>query len=164
VFKPVFHSPDIDLVAEIEGRLISIEVKTCCHRRGTGWGVSISTRGGNQSWSRVVKYFEPERCDYLFVHVADGRRWMIPTEALEARSNLLLGGPKYSEFEVEPGRPLEPPSLESAPPPEEYRSGQTGCAVNALALPSQVRILPPPLERASGPQAERQLRLAEAPA
>jgi DNA-binding transcriptional ArsR family regulator len=34
--------------------------------------------------------------------------------------------------------------LESTARQGEYRSGQTGCAVNALAQPSQVRILSPP--------------------
>ena len=50
---------------------------------------------------------------------------------------LSLGGTKYAEFEIEPGLPLDAsrarPFLESATRPGEYRSGQTGCAVNALA-------------------------------
>jgi hypothetical protein len=71
--------------------------------------VSIATRGGNQSWNGVVKHFDAGRCDYLFVHVGDGRRWFIPTAALDGRTALNLGGEKYSEFEIEPGRPLEPP-------------------------------------------------------
>jgi hypothetical protein len=114
-------------------------LKTSCHRRGQGpWAVLISTRGGNQSWNGTVKYFDPARCDYLFVHVGDGRRWFIPTEALESRSALTLGGAKYGEFEIEPGRPLTstwtPPALESTPASGVYRSGQTGGAVNAMAL------------------------------
>jgi hypothetical protein len=99
--------------------------------------VLISTRGGNQSWNGVVKYFDPGRCDFLFVHVGDGRRWFIPTAALDCTSQLTLGGNKYAEFEVEPGTPLVPSpkvaSLESGAVPGEYRSGQPGCAVNALA-------------------------------
>ena len=42
----------------------------------------------------------------LFVHVGDGRRWFIPAAAVEGRTAVNLGGPKYAEFEVEPGRPL----------------------------------------------------------
>lgn len=97
---------------------------------------SIATRGGNQSWNGIVKRFDPARCDYLFVHVADGRRWLIPAAAIGASTNLSLGGSKYSEFEIESGSPLaasHPGSLESRSPQGEYRSGQTGCAVNALA-------------------------------
>jgi hypothetical protein len=73
-----------------------------------------------------------------FVHVGDGRRWFIPTAALDCESTLTLGGPKYSEFEIESGRPLAVRSseavLQSGRSPGEYRSGQTGCAVNAVAL------------------------------
>jgi hypothetical protein len=54
----------------------------------------------------LVKHFSSDRCDWLFVLVADGRRWFIPSDAVEARSGLRLGGPKYAAYEVEPGRPL----------------------------------------------------------
>jgi hypothetical protein len=144
VFKPVFHSPDIDLVAELGGRLMSIEVKTATHRRRDSWCVSLSTKGGNQSWSGVVKYFDPGRCDFLFVHVGDGRRWFIPTCDLGGRSNIHLGGVKYAEFEIERAWVLQEAPIESTAAEGEYRSGQPGCAVNAVAMPSQVRILPPP--------------------
>ncbi len=53
-----------------------------------------------------MKLFTPEQCDGLFVLVADGRRWFIPSDSVQATASLRLGGPKYSEFEVEQGRPL----------------------------------------------------------
>lgn len=137
IYVPVGHSPDVDLIAEIEGVVLRVEVKTTTHRRNDRWSVLISTRGGNQSWTGLVKYFDRSRCDYLFVHVGDGRRWFIPTGALDGRSGLMLGGPKYAQFEVEPGRRLErasvQPVLESARSPGEYPSGQRGGAVNAVA-------------------------------
>jgi AbrB family looped-hinge helix DNA binding protein len=147
IYVPVGHSPDVDLIADFGDRLLRVEVKTSTHRRRGRWGVLISTRGGNQSWTGLVKYFDPDRCDYLFVHVGDGRRWFIPTRRLESRSGLNLGGRKYSEFEIEPGRPLAPneaPRVLESKAPGEYPSGQRGGAVNAMAMPSQVRILPPP--------------------
>jgi hypothetical protein len=55
---------------------------------------------------RIVKRFEAARCDYLFVVVADGRRWCIPSIALGGGTAVMLGGPKYADFEVEPGLPL----------------------------------------------------------
>ncbi len=148
VYVPVGHSPDVDLIADIGGRLLRVEVKTSSYRNENGrWEIGIATRGGNQSWSGLVKHFEPDRCDYLFVLVGDGRRWLIPTEELECKTGLSLGGPKYSEFEVERGRPLPTEDaktrLESGSS-GEYRSGQPGHPVKVLALPSQVRILPPP--------------------
>ena len=126
IFTPLTHSPDIDLVAVIQGQPIRVEVKTSCHSRDGRWGVLISTRGGNQSWSGVVKYFDRSRCDFLFVHVGDGRRWFIPTPKLECRSQLTVGGAKYAEFEIEPGRPLISPQLESAADPGERRSWRAG--------------------------------------
>ena len=69
-------------------------------------GVSVSTRGGNRSWSGLVKYFNPAQCDFLFVHVGDGRRWLIPSDAVGGGSCVRLGGPKYAVYEVERDQPL----------------------------------------------------------
>jgi PD-(D/E)XK endonuclease len=125
VFRPILHSPDVDLIALFPHDLIRVEVKTSNqHQPNARWPVVISTRGGNQSWEGLVKYFDPTRCDYLFVHVGDGRRWFIPTEALECRSALMLGGPKYSEFEIEPAWPLVSAPVKSEPAEGEYPSGQ----------------------------------------
>jgi hypothetical protein len=40
------------------------------------------------------------------VHVGDGRRWFIPSCAVEGGSGIVLGGPKYEAYEVESDRPL----------------------------------------------------------
>jgi hypothetical protein len=76
--------------------------------------------------------------------VGDGRRWFIPAKFLDCTSALTLGGPKYAQFEIEQGRPLEGLSSLQSSALGEYPSGQRGGAVNAVAMPSQVRILPPP--------------------
>jgi hypothetical protein len=137
VFIPVGHSPDIDLLAEIDGQTLRIEVKTTTHRRSGRWGASVATRGGNQSWSGVVKHFDANRCDFLFVLVGDGRRWFIPAGAIEATVRLSLGGAKYSEFEVSRGRPIPGSDregvLESSPASGECPSGQRILAVNQAA-------------------------------
>jgi hypothetical protein len=74
--------------------------------RKNRWEVTICTRGGNRSWSGVVKRLDPARIDRLFVHVADGRRWFIPADAIGGGCGIRLGGPKYADFEVDRGRPL----------------------------------------------------------
>ena len=107
LYMPFGHSPDVDLVADLEGRLIRVQVKTCGFFVKGRWHVSLVTRGGNQSWSGIVKHFSPQRADYLFAHVADGRRWFIPATEVAGSTAILLGGPKYAAFEVEPGRPFE---------------------------------------------------------
>ena len=103
---PVGHSPDYDLIAEDDDALLRVQVKTSTQNAKRRWRVAVCTRGGNRSWSGLVKRFSAARCDHLFVLVADGRRWFIPAAAVEAGTALHLGGPKYAEFEVERGRPL----------------------------------------------------------
>jgi hypothetical protein len=106
VSKPIGHCPDYDLIADFGERLLRVEVKTSTSFRHERWITSICTRGGNQSWSGFVKRWEVERCDLLFVHVADGRRWCIPSEAIDSRNVIMLGGPKFARYEVEPGLPI----------------------------------------------------------
>jgi PD-(D/E)XK nuclease superfamily protein len=161
VLIPIGHSPDFDLVAEANCRLLRIQVKSSTQRVRTPKGeprsvVALVTNGGNRSWSGVSKRLDPSRFDYLFALTGEGRRWFIPSTALEARNAISPGGPKYSEFEIEPGRPIEclvhgePAPLESGVPAGEYPSGQRMAAVNRPAQPSQVRILPPPFRPRSG--------------
>ena len=133
VALPFGHSPDWDLLAELAGHLVRIQVKTTsCYRKGR-WEVAICTRGGNQSWSGVVKRFSRLRCDYLFVHVGDGRRWLIPSDKVEGGTGVLLGGPKYERYEVDrgcsfaalaidEGQPLESASAPGGAPELESRA------------------------------------------
>jgi hypothetical protein len=114
------------------------------------------TCGGNQSWNGVSKLFDPSKVDYLFALTSSGRRWFIPAMDLDGKRNVNLGGIKYAEYEIEPTGSIREivygasPTLKSSWP-GEYPSGQRSSAVNREALPSQVRILPPPSESADSP-------------
>jgi hypothetical protein len=156
VFIPFGHSPDVDLVADLDGRLLRIQVKTSTQRVRTPNGhvrrvVSLQTCGGNQSWNGVTKEIDPTRVDFLFVLTGDGRRWVIPSDCLETRRSISLGGVKYSEYEVDRGAAIDhlvydgQRLLNSPPTLGEYPRGQRTAAVNRQAQPSQVRLLPPPL-------------------
>lgn len=155
VLTPLGHSPDFDLIACANGRLLRIQGKTSTQQMTTPEGhrrsaVALVTSGGNRSWDETRKKADPSRFDYLFALTGDGRRWFIPSTMLEARSSITLGGPQYSEFEVEAGGPIEDlvyaadGNIESPADPGEYPSGQRMAPVKRPALPSQVRILPPP--------------------
>ena len=94
-----------------DGRFAGVQVKTSNSLTPKGrYSVAICTRGGNQSWSGVVKRFDASRCDYLFVLLGDGRRWFMPADRVEGTCTITLGGPKYSEFEVERGRSFLTPA------------------------------------------------------
>ena len=105
VFFPFGHSPDADLVADIDGTLVRIQVKTTTlYVKNGRYQVSLATRGGNQSWNRIVKRFSSSRCEYLFVLVEDGRQWFIPSAAVDGTTAIVVGGPKYAGDEVDRGR------------------------------------------------------------
>jgi hypothetical protein len=107
VYVPIGHSPDADLIADDGDGVLRVQVKTSTQHAPKGrWRIAVGTLGGNRSWNGLVKRFSATRCDRLFVLVADGRRWFIPAGVVEGGTALHLGGPKYSDFEVEPGRPL----------------------------------------------------------
>ena len=106
VFLPMFNHPDYDLIADFGDRVERVQVKTSICRERNRFVVQLSTRGGNQSWNGTIKYLDATRCDSVFVHVGDGRRWYIPARALGGDSVIRLGGPKYAKFEVDPGAPL----------------------------------------------------------
>lgn len=170
VWVPFNHSPHVDLMAEWDDRLIRVQVKTSTYRwqpksGGDRWKVSICTNGGNRSWTGLTKKFDPAKVDHLFALVGDGRRWIIPAGYVEAAREITLGGRKYSEFEVERGTPFEEliygsaaaNTIASASPLQgECQSGQMDVTVNHAAMPTQVRILPPP---SSSPSVSRQVLL-----
>jgi PD-(D/E)XK endonuclease len=112
VSVPLFTNPDVDLIADFGDRVDRVQAKTSTCWRNGRWNVTLCTRGGNQSWNGLVKRLEPSRCDSIFVHAGDGRRWYIRSSALGGCSGIVLGGPKYAEYEVEPGAPLQ-----ARPPP-----------------------------------------------
>jgi hypothetical protein len=98
----------VDLIADFGDELVRVQVKTSTSWYRDRWYFALCTRGGNQSWSGLVKRFDPSRCDYLFAHAGDGRRWYIPAGALDGDIRVALGGPKYAEYEVESGARLPP--------------------------------------------------------
>jgi PD-(D/E)XK endonuclease len=111
VWIPLCHSPDVDLLAQQGDDYLRIQVKTTTVFRNGRFEVSLTTKGGNQSWAGRIKDLHPDRYDYLFVLVADGRKWFIPAAEVGGTTALLLGGPKYARFEVD----SRPPQASSPP-------------------------------------------------
>ena len=112
---PLGNSRHWDLIAELDDRLLRVQVKTSTCFAKDRWDVTLCTRGGNQSWNGLVKRLDRSRFDYLFVLAGDGRRWFIPSERVEGGSGLRLGGPKYLEFEVERGDPIPTAQVTGTP-------------------------------------------------
>jgi hypothetical protein len=163
---PLFHSPDYDLIADLAGMMARVQVKTSTYQNKTrNFAVQLSTSGGNQSWTGMVKTFDPARVDFLFVLVADGRRWFIPSHEIEGKRGISLGGTKYSEFEVEPGTPIDRPDRGGSKLSAQRGGagvGEPGQTVNLVAMPEWVRFPPPPPPPPPG--SDSPFSVAEAPA
>jgi hypothetical protein len=112
VYVPLFTNPDVDLIADFGECVDRVQVKTSTYEREHRWEVMLATRGGNRSWSGRVKVLDASRCDSLFIHVGDGRRWYIPKRVLGGCTHIVVGGPKYSDYEIESGG-----RLAARPPP-----------------------------------------------
>jgi hypothetical protein len=107
VGKPLIEHSDYDLFADFGAGAVRVQVKTSTNWVRGRFVVALCTRGGNQSWNGIVKRMDATRCDYVFAHVGDGRRWFIPTDAIEGTTAIVLGGPKYAEYEIERGERLQ---------------------------------------------------------
>ncbi len=153
VWIPIGHSPDVDVIAELDGRLHRIQVKSSSCQRGDRYAVGLCTNGGNQSWTGAVSFFDRSRCDFLFVWLTDERRWFIPSAAVDARRSMHLGGPKYSEYEITADGEVPKASVSrlQCPSPTGGSAvvGETGWTVNPVASPEWVRFPPPPSKNGS---------------
>jgi PD-(D/E)XK endonuclease len=109
---PLGHNPHYDLVADLNGSLVRVQVKTCTLFRGR-WHVTLCTRGGNQSWNGLVKHLNPSRYDYLFVLVGDGRQWFHPIPQCWRRKRHSSRRPQVRRIRVGPRRthPSRPPAM-----------------------------------------------------
>ena len=71
--------------------------------------VDLLAEEGEMLWRIQVKTSTP-----LFVLVSDGRMRFIPSEDVGGGSGLLLGGPKYADFEVRFGTHMGEAGFEPA--------------------------------------------------
>ncbi len=106
----------MDLLAEVDGRLLRVQVKTSTYAVKTSrgldrWNVGLTTSGGNQTWTGAYKALDPAR--------SEEHGW--PLVYREGDLNR-IGSPLLGECQ----------------------SGQMEQTVNLPAMPTEVRILPPP--------------------
>jgi hypothetical protein len=176
VWIPLGHSPDVDLMAELDDRLLRIQVKTSTlkalrARMACGGRLRSRRAEATEVGAGPPRRSDPTKVDFLFVVVGDGRRWFLPANAIEGARSLRLGGRKYSEFEIEPGTPYEAliygkrNSIRIASISlGECQSGQMDSTVNRAATPTEVRILSPPSpSRHALLRPKRQITIPKAP-
>jgi bifunctional DNA-binding transcriptional regulator/antitoxin component of YhaV-PrlF toxin-antitoxin module len=172
VSTPLGHSPDYDLIVDFGADPLRVQAKTSTQIAVTPNGreryqVMLATNGGNQSWNHATKVFGPDRSDLVFVIVANGRRWLIPSAAIDAERQIQLGGPRYSEYEIGAAEEIYGVvyGLENSPfklltKPGERRSwrAERDCKFRALALSEFESHLPHSSGSAAGAEPPRRAR------
>ena len=100
VCVPLTDSQDYDLVVDRGDGLQRVQAKTSWYQPRGRYIVSLRTMGGNQSWSGVVKKFDADRVEALFVLTASGDKYVIPSAVLRGKSTVTLGR-EYEVFHVD---------------------------------------------------------------
>lgn len=100
VALPLNDTQKYDLIADFNGRLQRISVKTSrnCTQYGT-YVIQLRNCGGS-SGKGIVRPFDKTSCDYIFALTGDDKLYLIPSERIEAVNSITVGK-KYTEFQVE---------------------------------------------------------------
>lgn len=97
---PLNDTQKYDLIAEINGRLSKISVKTgrFSTTNGQSYNILLKNCGGSSGKSKV-RLFDKNSCDYLFCVIGDNRMFLIPSQDITAVNTICIGL-KYLEYEV----------------------------------------------------------------
>lgn len=98
VCKPLCDSAKYDLIVERDGVIKRIQVKTGSFSRDGKYEVTISTKGGNRSFTTIQNRVDGDY-DELFVLIETGECWMIP-ESVLPKTCIVPQAPKFSQYRV----------------------------------------------------------------
>ena len=91
-----------DLIADINGQLCKIQVKTSRYTdtNGKSYCVNLKNSGGNRTGTIRYVTFNNADCDYLFVYLINNKIYLIPTSVITVKTQLRISEQQYSEYEV----------------------------------------------------------------
>jgi hypothetical protein len=91
---PLGESQPWDLVVDRDGEPAQrVQVKTTTRRVPSSgiFAVRLATGGGNQSWNRIARTFDPAVVEWLFVLTDDRECYFIPADQVRSLYQLNLG-------------------------------------------------------------------------
>lgn len=91
VSLPLNDSQDYDLVVEDDnGTLLKVQVKTTAYKKNKSefYSVELKSSGGNSG--RILKTFDENASDILFILTSNGDMYEIPRKEVIAKSNMVL--------------------------------------------------------------------------
>lgn len=94
---PLTDSQDYDIVVDINDKLEKVQVKTTTYKsKGGNYYVSLTIKGGNQTFSSIKK-FDNLKIDYVFIVTKDNDKYLIPSTSL---GNSVTLNEKYDIFKL----------------------------------------------------------------
>lgn len=98
---PLNDTQPYDLVADIDGKLNKISVKTGRSRAGKkSFYIQLRNTGGGRKGNIRQVNFDNSSCDYLFVYTIDEALYLIPANKVQATAAIQVGGAKYEKYKV----------------------------------------------------------------
>lgn len=98
---PLNDTQKYDLVAEIDGILKKISIKTTMHKPRSHYSVLLKNCGG-ASGKNVSRPFDNTSCDYVFILCKDGTMFCIPSEEIQVKTMLSLDS-RFDKYKTEGG-------------------------------------------------------------
>lgn len=94
---PLTDSQAYDLIADCNGQLTRIQVKTTKYKGPSGsFAVSLTIKGGNRSFN-TIKDFDPSKVDVIYILCEDGSEYLIPSNIV---GNSITLGSKYQAYKL----------------------------------------------------------------
>ena len=97
---PLNDTQKYDLIAEIDGKLSRISVKTSrySHTNGLSYEVRLCNTGGSSGVGKR-RNFNNASCDFVFVLTGNDKIYLIPSLDISVINSITVGT-KYTEYEV----------------------------------------------------------------
>ena len=99
VSLPLNDTQKYDLVADINGQLKKVQIKTTRHQKKSGSYEVLLKNCGGASGKCTVRPFDKHESDFLFVYSMDEKIYLIPTSAIDNINSITISK-KYAEYEV----------------------------------------------------------------
>jgi hypothetical protein len=94
---PLSDSQDYDLIVDFNGKLNKVQVKTSNSKQTNGsFRVTLKVSGGNKSRASIKRFCD-NTCDYLFVLLSNGNKYLIPRADIRSDTTITIGI-DYQEF------------------------------------------------------------------
>lgn len=97
VALPLNDTQKYDLIADIDGKLQKIQVKTSRYMGSSlsSYEVQLKNSSGNK-----ITNFDNTTCDYVFIYTADEKIYLIPAQEIKAKTAVRVGN-MYKEYCVQ---------------------------------------------------------------